>query len=212
MAVAAAICLGVALFGRGWTLRGAALLGSILLLGVTFANTDQSLLRLFSGESLRGRMVLWQGTLDLMNGPQYITGLGLGYWPWAYNDGIVRTGFTHPHNAYVQLYSDTGVIGLLALALALVVSAHLAWKVLRQGRGHPYFGLAVGIVLATVVTLAVGVVEAAPTGIPVVAKEAYHYVISPAAFLLGGMLVVLHRLGLEGAGEASKEGGLRSTS
>lgn len=57
-----------------------------------------------------------------------------------------------------------------------------------------------------------GIVEVAPAGIPVAAKETYHYVLSPTAFALGGLLVVVHRLGLEAHCGDSQERRPRSAS
>jgi hypothetical protein len=43
------------------------------------------------------------------------------------------------------------------------------------------------------------VVESAPAGVPLVAPETYYYIVSPIPWILGGLLVVTHRLVTEEA-------------
>lgn len=80
---------------------------------------------------------------------------------------------------------------MVALVVSVVIGTRLAWQLLVAGRGHPYYGLVVGLVLATVISLFVGIVETPPLGIVAVGKETYYYVISPLGFLLGAMVVPL---------------------
>lgn len=200
--IVAALSLGVAFFGRGYLLRTSALLGSALFSWAMFMNASQALSRLLTGESLRGRIPLWSQTLAMMDGLQYLAGLGLGYWLQAFQEKM-GSWAPHPHNAYVQLYADTGVLGLLALAMSLVIGSRIVWQLLKVGRGHPYYGLVVGVMLATVISLVVGIVETPPVGIVAVGKEAYYYVISPLAFLLGALTVMLRGIILSDTGDGT---------
>jgi O-antigen ligase len=66
-----------------------------------------------------------------------LVGLGLGGW-WPMVSG--------PHNAYLELYSDTGVLGVIAFILAAVISVRLCRQILSSYRLSPYYGIAVGAI------------------------------------------------------------------
>ena len=101
---------------------------------------------------------------------------------------------THPHNAYLELFCNTGVLGALALALALIIGTRLSLDIITSPRSRPAYGLGIGVVLACIVTLLVGIVESAPMGAPHLAAETYYYVICPIPCALLAFLVVTHRL------------------
>jgi hypothetical protein len=109
-------------------------------------------------------------------------------------------GMTHAHNAYLELYANTGILGILAFIIAVAVGAKLSLDIIRSPRHHPWYGYGVGMILACLTTLVVGTLESAPEGVPLVATGTYYYIVSPIPWILGALLVVAHRLVTEEAG------------
>jgi len=97
----------------------------------------------FPASSIQGRLDIWQATISALKN-QPITGLGLGGW-W---DNVTLSGYITPggaHNAYLQFYSDTGIIGAVALAIAVAIGVRLLWRILHSDRDNRYYGIALGI-------------------------------------------------------------------
>jgi len=115
----------------------------------------------------------------------------LGHYNSGYSDG-------ERHNAcpqrYIELYSNAGVVGVLAFIIAIGIGAKLSLDIIRSPRTHPWYGFGVGVILACIATLMVAVVESAPMGVPLVAADTYYYVVSPIGWMLCGLLVMSHRL------------------
>ena len=204
LAILAAVLLGIGLFARDT--RSRLLAGSVLLLAITIVivMTSESLTRLFELTSIRGRWPLWEDTAALLRDSP-LAGLGLGCWAIAYYgtpmlDTDAVHGITHAHNAYLELYANTGILGILALIIAVVVGAKLSLDIIRSPRHHPWYGFGVGMILACVTTLLVGTLESAPAGVPLVAAETYYYIVSPIPWILCALLVIAHRLVTEEAG------------
>jgi hypothetical protein len=198
LSIVAAGLLGIAAFGQGRKTRVFAAVIFLSFLAITLNMTWQSLISLFEGESISGRTPIWEKTVDLL-GDSPFTGLGLGCWALArWGTTVLGTdqvnGITHAHNAYLELYANTGIVGVLALLIALGIGVKLSLDIIRSQRTHPWYGFGVGVILACVTTLLVAVVESAPMGVPLVAAETYYYVVSPIAWILCGLLVIAHRL------------------
>jgi hypothetical protein len=198
LAIEAAILLGMAAFDRSKKTKVFAIVLSVLFLVIMVAMTRDSLNSLVHGVSVSGRWPIWKTTADLLSASPF-TGLGLGCWAWArWGTTVLGTneigGITHTHNAYLELYSNTGIVGALALLVALGIGLRLSLDIIRSPRTHPWYGFGVGVILACVATLLVAALESAPMGVPLVAAETYYYVISPIAWMLCGLLVMAHRL------------------
>jgi hypothetical protein len=93
-----------------------------------------------------------------------------------------------------------GVIGALALLVALVMGLKLSLDIIRSPRSHPWYGFGIGVILACVATLLVAMLESAPMGVPLVGEDTYYYVVSPAVWMLCGLLVMAHRHVTKGPG------------
>jgi len=203
LAIVAAVLLGIGVFDEKTWRRVLAAAILLPLYTIVVAMTSDSLMRLLDFTSIRGRWPIWEKTAELL-GHSPFNGLGLGCWSIAYYgtpmlDNDALWGVTHPHNAYLDLYANTGVFGVLALVIALAVGAKLSIDIIRSPRNHPWYGFGVGVILACVVTLFVGVVESAPAGVPLATAETYYYIISPIPWILCGLLVITHRLVTEEA-------------
>ena len=188
-----AILTGVAIFSKG---TAAKVIGGLVCIAILVAIVlllKNSISSLLAGQSIDGRLPFWGTTIDLI-GDSPFTGLGLGCWALVYHGAEIITPPTHVHNAYLEMYSNTGFLGALAFVIAIVIGAKLAWNIVKSPRNHPWYGFGIGIVFACFVTLLVGIVESAPIGVLWVRPDTYNYIVSPAPWVLGGLLVSAHRL------------------
>jgi len=95
----------------------------------------------FSIPSLSSRLERWQATIvALKENP--LTGLGLGGW-WSKVSTFGMIG--GPHNAYLQLFSDTGALGMIALVLAAIIGVKLFRQILYADKDSPIYGITAGI-------------------------------------------------------------------
>ncbi|MDY6833572.1 MAG: hypothetical protein SVY53_02080 [Chloroflexota bacterium] len=184
-----AVLFGVVLFSRKPSLD--LLVGPIcvLLLGLGILSIGEGLWRFLDGTTLSRRIDLWVEAFAMLE-PNLWTGIGLGN----YNLVIDEWYITHPHNSYLELYINYGAIGVAAGLLAFIVLTRLGWGILRSSWKHPWFGYGFGILLAIVVAAIMGIFESAPMAIPSLGANEYYYAMSPVPWLLGGVLVMVHRL------------------
>ncbi|MHB9154856.1 MAG: O-antigen ligase family protein, partial [Endomicrobiales bacterium] len=94
-----------------------------------------------------GRWPIWMGTKQLIK-DNYVFGTGLGTFPEVFPkyqpEKIIRKHYAHAHSDYMEILSDTGIIGfLLFLAGAVVLLISLLRKYLRQKDTY-IIGLSIG--------------------------------------------------------------------
>ncbi len=205
LAIVGAVLLGVAVFDRGRRTRIFAAAIFLSFLTIVLIVTWDSLVSLFQFRSISGRLPIWENTATMLRHSPF-AGLGLGCWAVAYYgtpalDNEVVHEVTHAHNAYLELYANTGILGILALIAAIVVGVKLSLDIIRSPRSHPWYGFGAGVILACVATLLVGIVESAPMGVPLTAADTYYYIVSPIPWILCGLLVVAHRLITKGTAQ-----------
>jgi len=189
-----AVLAGIAVFGAQPRTRLIAAIACLSFIVITLVLTWDSLRSLLAWDSITGRLPIWGDTLDMLADAP-LTGLGLGCWALTYHGtAAITSEITHAHNAYLELYSNTGVLGAIAFVFFLLIGLKLAWGLIKSPRNNPWYGFGVGVVLACAATLLVGVVESAPTGVPLVASDTYYYLISPVPWILAGLLVIARKL------------------
>lgn len=109
----------------------------------TFSNSDS-----LANAVSNGRTEVWFTILDSLNSWQHwIFGKGLGY--SAEIGSTINPSFHHPHNEYLRLLADSGVVGL---SLALVAMAVIFAKLVRLhslGSRNASVGMLVLIVFGT---------------------------------------------------------------
>jgi len=174
------------------------LCGSLLALGVavgaTFPIWHNAIWMgvIFYPRSLSGRLEVWQATIvALKDSP--LTGFGLGGW-WSKVTAYGMTGGCH--NAYLQLYSNTGVLGIIALVLAIIISVKLFRQIMYADKGSPYHGIVVGI---TAGIIAGGIHALVDNNIDILIpiENEYLYFTIPLLWLWSALLVVSCRRLLE---------------
>ena len=189
-----AILAGMAIFGRHAKARLFASAVCLSFLVIVLIITWDSLHSLVHWDSISGREPIWQETIEMLK-ESPLSGLGLGCWALTYHSTpAITSEITHAHNAYLELYSNTGIIGLIALVLLLGIGFKLALDIIKSPRNNPWYGFGIGVVLACIATLLVGIVESAPIGAPLTASDTYFYLVSPVPWILAGLLVIAKKL------------------
>lgn len=191
LAIMGAISICITIFARQIIQRMVSGLFSLMLLVAAILFTDESLNRLVTLESIESRMRLWIKVISPIEGSSLWTGQGLGCWPLVYVQDQAWLG--HVHNAYLELYVNTGVFGLAALICFLAVGAKLAADILYCPRDGLYYSFGVGVILAALVVLAMSFLESATFGFGFFHEGSYHYIMSPIPFILAGSLVIARR-------------------
>lgn len=191
------IILGIGIFSQRLALRAAigVISSSFIALAILFTRITDSVHRLFTLESIIGRMeVRWLNTLKLMaNSSSEYQGLGLGCWPLRFYENMPDSGL-HVHNMYLEIYANLGLFGVVAFIALLAAMAKVSADILYSDKKHHYYGLGVGLISACIITLAVGFVESAPFCIPFVLDGVYRFVLSPVLWLLMGSLIMVRSL------------------
>jgi len=140
-----------------------------------------------------GRLVIWESTLQTLPG-RLVTGLGPGgsalVYP-RYAPPWLSDFATNPHNAFLQLWSDAGVLGALAGLYALVAGLRLALLVRRLPRENTRFGLAIGLLGAVVGAAVHGTFESAISAVVTDPSGTYHYIVSPLPWYVAGLLWIV---------------------
>jgi hypothetical protein len=147
--VAAAIALGAALLVRRATTpsRRALTIGGIavaLAAGVAacLALSSQILVALGKSEDLTGRLGIWEKVIALAQ-ERPVQGWGwVSYWvPWVapFDDLVFRNGVRqlHAHNAWIDLWLQLGILGLIVFGALVLSTLVRAWFVAvdRSGLG-----------------------------------------------------------------------------
>lgn len=92
------------------------------------------------------RLAHWQAALGMLN-DHPLLGVGIGNYVPVY-PGYALPGWEdplgHAHNYYLHIAAETGLLGLGAYLLVILVCFWLGWRVLREVSGH-WQGVALGI-------------------------------------------------------------------
>lgn len=181
---------------RKWQLIGVAfLVVGIILLAVTqvpllqqrFFQGDWEIAQGLEGIRVAGRDVLWGITFDsAMDEPIFGQGLGTARKMIAQGAIGTRKGVTEyqPHNEYLQIFHDTGLVGLFLVVFAWGWVFVKQWRLWENGRTLLVKKWGMAGVLATMVVLIYSV-----TGTVLHTP----FVIAPVSIIIG----IANQLGLE---------------
>ena len=137
--------------------------------------------QIFSTESLSSRIDVWVKTIDMMK-KSWFTGLGLGTW------SEVFKGWIHAHSSYLQLWSDTGLIGVLAAIAAFAVFLRISWRIVKSPRQSHWYGIGVGIIGGMLAGAAASVFDVITYG--AFRAPEYHYLSIPLLWIMAALFVI----------------------
>lgn len=121
---------------------------------ITFSSTVQQALDRFSRIEENGRLEIWQKSAPLLE--QYLPwGAGVGsyvsvYQPVERLEDVSRLYFNRVHNDYLELALESGLPGMLVLALLAYVLGRRAFRILRGEEEPGAFATPAGLAIAVV--------------------------------------------------------------
>ena len=145
---------------RWWLLAGLAVLAVGVAAIPYVSHRAELLLHQGAGNTSGDRIRLWTLTLHLL-AQRPLLGMGLaGFQPtvvplWTHGDA---TWILYPHNLALDLWAETGLLGLLSFAWAFGATAVVSWLGWRQG-GSEWRPLHLGVLIALLAVLVHGAVD-----------------------------------------------------
>lgn len=140
--------------------------------------------QIFSTESLSSRIDIWLKTIDVMK-KSWFTGLGLGIW------SEVFKGWIHVHSSYIQLWADTGLVGVLAFIVAAVMFLRIAWRIVKAPKQSNWYGIGVGLIGGMLAGAAASVFDVITYG--AFRAPEYHYLSIPLLWSMAALFVISYR-------------------
>ena len=190
--VCASILLGIAFFHKNTFLRIASILIFVIVVAIMVSVAGYSISRLFSGATVDSRMVLWKDTVHMLR-QNPITGLGLGM-PLLFTYGSFESEIHHPHNSYLELYANAGLLGVIAAVIAFIIAIGIAKSILRANRKSSWYGIGIGLFMALLFSAFFSLVDTFLSGHIIKYSGGYYYVMSLAPWILGAGLVMSRRI------------------
>ncbi|MFC1950992.1 O-antigen ligase family protein [Chloroflexota bacterium] len=192
MLVLAAILIGVLLFSQKTWLRIISLFFCIVLFLIMYSIASEGIERLFNGTTLQSRIDLWKDTIHMIK-MNPISGLGLGM-PLLFTYGAFEFEIHHPHNSYLEVYANVGIIGILAGLVCLFFLAKLSVSIIRGGRSNPWYSFGIGLLIATFVIVLFSIIDTFLSGHIAKHSGGYYYALSLVPWGLGAGLVMSQRI------------------
>lgn len=155
LAVAAVLALTVR---WRWLLAAA---GAAAGLALLVSGRAGHLFEAVKGDTLSGRIEMWQAALQLLR-RRPIFGAGLTGYPdlirpfWRQYDPLWAL---HPHNIVLNFWAETGLLGLLSFGAIVVVTAVVAWRGWRSADPAWWRPLHLGVLLALVAVVVHGLLD-----------------------------------------------------
>jgi O-antigen ligase len=148
----------------------------------------------FSVNSLSSRFEIWRNTLHLFTLKIYypFTGLGLGSVNNLYNSQFGRN-INHTHNSYLQLYADTGILGLLGLTIAVVIFIRMSRAILSAPKQNTCYGAGIGLI-GGIISYAAFALFDVTTMVPVTVDARYIYMSVPLLCLIAALFTGVYFL------------------
>ena len=94
------------------------------------------------------------------------------------------------HNSYLQLYCDTGILGLIALILGTVVFIRLIIKVLQLSQRNSVNWIEIGVI-GGIISGAIFAVFDVTTSVTYVTNSGYIYLVLPLFWLGAAFITVV---------------------
>jgi len=175
---------------RKWTLGFIVpIFGILATLASIFYNKIHWLSIVFSVGHLTDRFDIWRNTLNLFAFKLYypFTGLGFGSLNKLYISEFARN-VNHTHNSYLQVYADTGIIGVLSLIIAVVIFIRMAKSIFSTSKQNTCYGAGIGLI-GGIISGAIFAFFDVTTMVPVTISAQFIYMSVPLLWIIVAMFV-----------------------
>jgi len=166
--------------------------GIISGVGIICYDQTKWLRTTFFTASLIGRVTLWQNTFALLKGKTVILGLGLGAWFKVYSSHYGSSVPIIVHNSYLQLYCDAGILGFIAMILAVIIFIRFSINILKLNAASSVFWIGIGLI-SSFIAGAVFAIFDVTTSITYVTKTGYIYLVLPLLWIEAALFVVVNK-------------------
>jgi O-antigen ligase len=146
--------------------------------------------KMFPLSSITERIHIWQNSINLLSN-HIVTGTGPGTWYELYLVNYQGYAF-NPHNTYLQLYFDAGLLGGIAIIGAAVVFAYVCYRIFRLYPRRNLDGLSIGIIGCMLAGMVNGVYEVNTSALILNNGAFANYLAIPYLWLLSAFLVVIY--------------------
>jgi O-antigen ligase len=151
------------------------------------------LAEVFPFPSVMERMRLWENTINLLQ-DHLFTGGGLGAWFELY-PAYASYQQVSPHNTYLQIYADTGLLGAIAIICAVIAFGYILRRILHSSAQSNWYGIAIGAIGCILAGAINGLFELNTSVYAVEEGALLYYVALPYLWLWASLVVVAyHRL------------------
>jgi len=133
------------------------------------------------------RIHIWETSMQMLRN-YHLLGSGLGAFPIVIAPYTQALSFPvlNPHNAYLMLYADAGILGALAIVLAFIILIITAMKLWRSSKRQTGYGITVGIIASLVALGIHGIFEGTSSIIWVDGSGNYRYLASILPWFVAG--------------------------
>lgn len=145
--------------------------------------------KMFPVSSVTSRFQYWGETINLLHG-HVLTGVGIGVWFELYPHG--KWPVINPHNNYLQVFSDTGLFGIIAMLGAAVAFVYICYAILRSSTKNKHNGIAIGIIGSILAGMVNAFHEVNTSAAIVSGKSITNYIAIPYIWFLAAFLVVVY--------------------
>jgi O-antigen ligase len=105
-----------------------------------------------SDPTLGGRRLMWAGTVKMIQ-DYPLFGVGVGAWQWVYQrykDSRISSEPDYPHNDYLNLAADYGLVGLGIMLVLFACFFRHAWRVAKWTQSSEHRAFAVGAMVSVI--------------------------------------------------------------
>jgi O-antigen ligase len=145
--------------------------------------------KMFPISSVTSRFQYWGETINLLQG-HVLTGVGIGVWFELYPHG--KWPVINPHNNYLQVFSDTGLFGIIAMLGAAVAFVYICYTILHSSTKNNCNGIAIGIIGSILAGMVNAFHEVNTSAAIVSGKSITNYIAIPYIWFLAAFLVVVY--------------------
>jgi O-antigen ligase len=169
-------------------MRTALSVGLIALITIPFWYGAKWIGEVMPFQNLLARISFWEATIPAIK-DNPVLGLGIGgWWVHVHNEALP----SGPHNTILQLYSDCGILGLVALIIGTLVVLRLIGQILNAAKTYQQYFVVAGVISTLIVTGLLACIESLFV-IIVSIGDTLKCVTLPWVWVLMSALVIIHK-------------------
>jgi O-antigen ligase len=159
-------------------------------LDITSPLAQTWVVKMFPLSSITERVHIWQNSINLLHN-NVVTGLGSGTWYELYLSNY-KYLVINPHNTCLQIYSDAGLLGGIAIVCVAIALIYICYRIFRSYPRRNLDGLSIGIIGSMLAGIVNGVFEVNTSALILNDSSFVNYLAIPFPWLLAAFLIVVY--------------------